>query len=119
MAKARVLVVDDEPAVLRLVASILQSAGYETVTAPGPRQALEIVTIRGGFDVVVSDVVMPEMCGPELAGQIRLLSPSSAILLMSGCTLTGNLPENVSFLGKPFVAKDLLRAVDRLLQASP
>ena len=96
MAKARILVVDDDPAVLRLVGKVLHGAGYETVTAPWPRQALELVTIRGGFDVVVSDVVMPEMCGSELALDSR----------------------RIPFLGKPFEAKDLLCAVDRLLQPS-
>jgi len=87
MAKARILVVDDEPNVLQVVASVLERAGYETTTALGPLRALEIITIRGAFDLVVSDVVMPEMCGPELAQQVRLLSPSSAVMLMSGCLL--------------------------------
>jgi DNA-binding NtrC family response regulator len=113
------LVVDDEASVLQVVASILDRAGYETTTALGPLQALEIVTIGGGFDLVVSDVVMPLMCGPELAQQIRLLSPSSAVMLMSGCVpAAGQLPHGVSFLGKPFSAPDLLRAVDRVLQES-
>jgi two-component system cell cycle sensor histidine kinase/response regulator CckA len=87
MAKARILVVDDEPNVLQVVASVLERAGYETTTALGPLRALEIITIRGAFDLVVSDVVMPEMCGPELAQQVQLLSPASAVMLMSGCLL--------------------------------
>jgi CheY-like chemotaxis protein len=119
MAKARILVVDDEPKVLQVVASVLERAGYQTTTALGPLQALEIITIRGAFDLVVSDVVMPEMCGPELAQQIRLLSPSSAVMLMSGClTSAGQLPQGVHFLGKPFSPSDLLRSVDRVLRNS-
>jgi DNA-binding NtrC family response regulator len=120
VAKARILVVDDEPDVLRVVVSILARAGYETTIAPGPLQALEIISIRGGFDLVVSDIVMPQMCGPELAQQIRLLSPSSAVLLMSGCVpFLGQIPGDVPFLGKPFAASDLLRAVGRALRESP
>jgi DNA-binding NtrC family response regulator len=118
VAKARVLVVDDEPNVLEIVARVLDRAGYETTTAPGPLQALEIITIRGGFDLVVSDVVMPEMCGSELAEQVRLLAPSSAVMLMSGCVPVERLPRGIPFLGKPFLPSDLLRAVDKVLQAS-
>jgi DNA-binding NtrC family response regulator len=119
MAKARILVVDDEPNVLQVVASVLERAGYETTTALGPLRALEIITIRGAFDLVVSDVVMPEMCGPELAQQVRLLSPSSAVMLMSGClTYAGQLLQGVPFLGKPFSPSDLLRSVDRVLRKS-
>ncbi|MGO9096666.1 MAG: response regulator [Bryobacteraceae bacterium] len=118
MAGQRVLVVDDDPFVLRIVATMLQRAGYETVTAPGPLQALEMVTIKGGFDLVITDVIMPVMCGPELASQIRLLAPSSNILLMTGCASEGQLPKCFPFLGKPFALSDLLRAVESALQAS-
>jgi two-component system cell cycle sensor histidine kinase/response regulator CckA len=118
MAGARVLVVDDDPFVLRIVAMVLQRAGYETVTAAGPLQALEMVTIKGGFDLVVSDVIMPVMCGPELADQIRLLSPSANIMLMTGCASEGLLPKGFHFIGKPFSPSDLLRAVESALQAS-
>jgi DNA-binding NtrC family response regulator len=117
VAKARVLVVDDDPTVLQVVAAILERAEYEITTALGPLQALEIIRIRGGFDLVVSDVVMPHMCGSELAQQIRLLSPLSAVMLMSGCVPAGGqFPQGVFFLGKPFSASDLLRAVDTALQ---
>jgi two-component system cell cycle sensor histidine kinase/response regulator CckA len=111
------LVVDDDPFVLQIVATVLQRAGYETVTAPGPLQAIEIVAAGGGFDLVVSDVIMPVMCGPELAGQIRLLSPSSKIMLMTGCASQGQLTKGFPFLGKPFSPSGLLGAVERALQA--
>lgn len=117
MAGARVLVVDDDPFVLRIVAMVLQRAGYETVTASGPLQAIEIVAVGGGFDLVVSDVIMPVMCGPELASQIRLISPSSNIMLMTGCASEGLLPRGFHFIGKPFSPTDLLRTVEGALQA--
>jgi diguanylate cyclase len=117
MGKARILVVDDEPAVLSVVAGVLERAGYDTTTATGPHQALEIVTIRGGFDLLVADVTMPVMCGPELAEQIRALTPLCAVMFMSGCVPAANrLPHGAAFLGKPFLASDLLRAVEGVLQ---
>lgn len=109
---------DDEPGVCQIVATVLNRAGYEAVTAPGPQKALDIVSGGCPFDLVVSDVVMPEMCGPELARQIRRMCPSSAIMLMSGCVPVGRLPRGVPFLGKPFSASDLLGAVDKVLRES-
>lgn len=117
MAGARVLVVDDDPFVLGIVAMVLRRAGYETVTAPGPLQALEFIRGRDGFDLVVSDVIMPVMCGPELASRIRLLSPSSKIVLMTGCASEGQVPKDLPFVGKPFSPSDLLGAVERVLQS--
>jgi CheY-like chemotaxis protein len=102
------------------VTHTLNRAGYETTTATGPLQALEIVTMRGGFDLVVTDVIMPEMCGSELAQQIRLLTPRGAVMLMSGCVAnTERLPQGTAFLGKPFSAPDLLPAVEKALQGPP
>jgi len=118
VAGARVLVVDDDPFVLGIVAMVLQRAGYETVAAPGPLQALETIKARGSFDLVVSDIVMPVMCGTELASQIRLLSPSSKIMLMTGCASEGQIPKDLPFVGKPFSPSDLLGAVERVLQSS-
>jgi two-component system, cell cycle response regulator CpdR len=118
LAKARILVVDDEPEVLRFVAGVLERAEYEVAPAPGPRQALAIIADAGPFDLVVTDVVMPEMCGPELAGEIQALSPSSAIMFISGCVPVGQLPKGVPYLGKPFSPRDLLSAVGRVLSAS-
>ena len=118
MPKAKILVVDDEPQVLQVVAGILDRAGYETTTAPEPQRALEIVAATGGFDLILSDVVMPGMGGTELAKRIRRLSPSSSVMLMSGSIPVGQLPRGIPFLGKPFSSSDLMRAVDKALRKS-
>jgi CheY-like chemotaxis protein len=118
VAKAKILVVDDELQILQVVASILDRAGYETTTVPEPRRALEIIVATGGFDLVLSDVVMPEMRGPELAERIRRLSPSSPVMLMSGCVAASQLPRGIPFLGKPFSSSDLTRAVSKVLKKS-
>jgi len=66
---------------------------------------------------VVSDVVMPEMCGPELAREIQVRWPSSSIMFISGCVPVGQIPRGFPYLGKPFSPRDLLGAVDRALAA--
>jgi two-component system, cell cycle sensor histidine kinase and response regulator CckA len=116
VATARILVVDDEPVVLHLVSSVLERAGYEVLAAQGPPQALEIVRAPTPLDLVVTDVIMPEMCGPRLANEIKVLAPSIAVMFISGCVPSGDLPTGVPFLGKPFSAQGLLAAVERALR---
>ena len=105
---------DDEPVVLQLVSGVLARAGYEVLAAQGPPQALEIVKAPTPLDLVVTDVVMPEMCGPRL----KVLAPSTAVMFISGCVPAGDLPKGVPFLGKPFSIQDLLAAVERALRQS-
>jgi PleD family two-component response regulator len=67
-----VLLVDDDPSVLRLLSGGLSQQGYDVHVAPHPVQALELAKAATPcFDLVVSDVIMPEMCGPELVRNIR------------------------------------------------
>ena len=78
MSTPRVLVVDDEPAVLRLVSKALSVRGYEVYAAASPMQALHLARAAPCFDLVVSDVIMPEMCGPELVRRISRICPHAA-----------------------------------------
>lgn len=115
----RVLVVDDEPFILDLVGRALSRSGYEVATASDASQALAEVERAPGFDLLLSDIVMPGMCGPELAKQIARSYPSTAVLLMSGYDpKPGYLPSNVCFIGKPFLMKDLFAMVERALDRS-
>ncbi len=119
MATARVLVVDDESIVLELTARVLGAAGFDVLQASTPRQALEIVRDAASpMDVVISDIVMPEMRGPQLVAEIRQLSPSTSAVLMSGYTEPAELPDGVAFLQKPFSVRDLIATVERVLSAS-
>ncbi len=115
LAKTKILVVDDEPYVLDFVSSVLERAGYDVATASRPKQALEMVNTAGAFDLVVSDMVMPEMGGPELVNEIRRRCPSSAVMFISGCVPVGHIPKGFSYLGKPFSPRDLLGAVNRMV----
>jgi two-component system, cell cycle sensor histidine kinase and response regulator CckA len=117
-----VLVVEDEDLVRDLAARALVRAGHTVLTAADGERALQIVgEHRGAVDVVVSDVVMPRMGGPELAEHLRRRWPDIAVLLVSGYTHefdgVDSQGASIAFLHKPFTASALLAAVDPLLPA--
>ena len=113
---ARVLIVDDDLTLLDAFSKTLKRSGYEAIPAEGPRQALEIIRSQPHVDVVLSDVVMPEMRGTELVREIGQLSPDSACVLMSaGVVPRSELPPDVPLLRKPLLKDDLLAAVDQAL----
>jgi DNA-binding NtrC family response regulator len=118
MASARVLIVDDDPRVLKFVERALSSRGYDTEATPSPRQALEIVKAKPCFDLLLSDCVMPEMSGPELAEEIVRVCPSTAVVLMSGYIPAPDFPPQASFIRKPFPMKDLFATVEDKLARS-
>jgi two-component system cell cycle sensor histidine kinase/response regulator CckA len=116
VATGKILVVDDDPAVRQLVVWILEAGGYDVVSVPGPSQALEILQAQPLVDLVVSDVVMPGMRGPELMREIKCLSPLTAVVLISGCVPESDVPPGVPFVAKPFSPRVLLATVERALQ---
>ncbi len=117
-----VLVTDDEDAVVTLASRILGQHGYTTLTACGPREALRVCEAqRGRVDLLLTDVLMPEMSGGELAARLVKLGPDMKVLFMSGYTgdaLDGPFAvrPGAAVLGKPFTAESLLRAVRRALE---
>ena len=116
-----VLVVDDEPAVREFVRRALERLGYRVLVADGPAQALERADDGAGhIDLVVTDVVMPEMRGPALAERLRAARPEIRTLYMSGyaadrAVAPGEPPMGDAFLPKPFRAADLAHAVRDIL----
>ncbi|WP_157906754.1 ATP-binding protein [Sorangium cellulosum] len=119
-----VLVTDDEDAVVALASRILGQNGYTTLTARGPREALRVCEAqRGRVDLLLTDVLMPEMSGGELAARLVKLRPDMKVLFMSGYTgdaLDGPFAvrPGAAVLGKPFTAESLLRAVRRALEGA-
>jgi len=121
---AVVLVAEDEPAVRALVARALREGGYRVAEAADGRAAFEM--IDGGAvrpDLVVTDVVMPELNGRQLHDALRARWPAVPVLFTSGHTgeagvLERLVPAGAAFLGKPFTPEALRRAVDELLAAS-
>jgi len=117
-----VLVVEDREVVRDLAREVLQAAGFEVVAAAGGREALEVVTMSEPFDLLLTDVVMPEMSGPELAVKLRVKQPRLPVLYMSGYTddvlSTHELSqETTAFLRKPFGNAELVAGARALLDA--
>lgn len=112
-----VLVVEDEPEVLELFSGVLRSAGFTVLTAEDGEAALDVVTDRGAdLDLVLTDVVMPRMSGPELAEQARELFPALKIVFVSGYTddelrRKGMLDPSISLLDKPISPSELVERV--------
>jgi len=115
-----ILLVEDEDAVRDLARTILMRKGYRVLAAADPREALRIVeTHTGTIDVLVSDVVMPILSGPEMARRIQESRPNIKTLFLSGYTeelinSEGRLSGMDAFLSKPFTAEALARKVAEL-----
>jgi CheY-like chemotaxis protein len=111
-----VLIVDDDPQILRLVENMLGPRKVNVVVAPRASEALAICE-RQSVDLLISDIVMPEMDGQKLAERVLKLHPEVAVLLMSGYAKESPLTRNsrVRFLRKPFFPSDLLRSLRELL----
>jgi PAS domain S-box-containing protein len=112
-----VLVVEDEQAILRLARRVLQRQGYAVLAANGPVEALRLAAgYEGELHLLVTDVVMPEMNGRDLARRLKELRPNVKALFMSGypaevIAQDGFLEPGVSFLQKPFTAPELAAKV--------
>ena len=120
--RKRLLVVDDEPPVLRLVTRILATDNYDVVSAESGEVAVRVMEQPGfaGVDLLVTDLMMPGMNGRELAGVVRKRYPNARVLYVTGFadTLFKGLQElgaGESFIEKPFGAEGLLEATRLLM----
>jgi PAS domain S-box-containing protein len=120
-----VLVVDDQSAICDIIDRILSRAGYHVVTATSSRDALDIVANRQlHVDLLLTDVVMPQMLGSELSQRITALQPHTRVLYTSGYGDAlfdehRTLEPGTTMLSKPFSAASLLRAVRAVLDPAP
>jgi CheY-like chemotaxis protein len=118
-----ILVVEDEDAVRRLVCQSLEAHGYTTLPAAGAREALRLCEKhKGEIHLMLTDVVMPQSGGRELAQTAAALRPSMKVLFMSGYTddaivRHGVLEAGAAFLQKPFTPAGLARRVREVLDA--
>jgi signal transduction histidine kinase len=118
-----ILVVEDEPDVRKIVCKLLALSGYSILEAAGPLEALELLAKNNKpVDLLLTDVVMPDMNGKELYEQIALQDPNIKVLFMSGYTHGvidegGILPDGVNFLQKPFAPAVLSSKVRKILDA--
>lgn len=119
-----ILVVEDEQTVLDLAAASLRSQGYDVLTANGPLDALRIFDRAGEkINLVLSDIMMPDMSGPEMVKEMRQKNPEVKILFMSGYSEEKLNPldfpgERIAFMSKPFGPADLAAMVQKCLNNS-
>jgi CheY-like chemotaxis protein len=118
-ASGTILVVEDEPATLKITQILLESWGYHVLQANGATQALEIFEkSRSSIQLVLTDVMMPGMSGVQLAEKLREADPHVRIIYMSGYHNVGLVhTENrrVAFLQKPFSPERLAKMVEEEL----
>ncbi len=117
-----ILLVEDEEGLRALNARGLASRGYTVLEAGNGMEAIDVFEQQGGVDLVVSDVVMPEMDGPTLLKELRKRDPKVKIIFVSGYAeeaFAKNLPseEQYAFLAKPFTLKQLVAEVKKTLAA--
>ena len=116
-SRKTILLVEDEPAILSMVRSVLERWDYRVLPADSPGKALRLAEARGKeIDLLLTDVVMPEMNGRELSERLAEKNPGMRRLFMSGHTADilaqhGVLEKNVHFIQKPFVLKELATKV--------
>jgi CheY-like chemotaxis protein len=114
-----ILLVEDEPGVRRATRIALTHAGYRVLEASGPETALALAAAHPGFDLLLTDVVMPEISGCELAATLVTRHPDVGVLFMSGyiddAIVRHGVASSDSFLNKPFTPDQLLHKVRELL----
>ncbi|MCE9573369.1 MAG: response regulator [Deltaproteobacteria bacterium] len=118
----RVLVVEDDPLVARMCATMLERLGYTYVVATSPREALRLIDVDGAhLDLLLTDVIMPEMNGRELRARIAQVCPQIKHVFMSGYTadiLAGDEAHADHFLRKPFAIRELGVKLRQVLDAA-
>ncbi len=119
-----VLLVEDEVSVLKMTKTMLENLGYSVIAAEAPGKALQLAR-EGSIDLLLTDVVMPEMNGRELAERLTAERPNLKCLFMSGYTadvMAQNSMldprESLRFIHKPFTVKELAEAVRKAIDNS-
>ncbi len=110
-----VLVVDDDPSVRSLVATIVAEGGYDVLTAAGGAQALQIAT-EAQVDLLLTDLMMPGMSGSELIDRAKSAGTVRRFLVMSA-RKDAAFETGAPVLGKPFGVRELLRKIEDVMAA--
>jgi signal transduction histidine kinase/ActR/RegA family two-component response regulator len=117
---ARILLVEDDPRVRTATVGALEDLGYEPVSCSGGAEAMRLFATED-FDLIISDVVMPEMTGPELIRELRARRPDVAVLFVTGFVGDGESDDLIGhdLLRKPFTVTALANAVAQAVSRSP
>jgi CheY-like chemotaxis protein len=120
-----ILLVEDDESLRRMTLNMLERHGYRVLSASGGQEALAFCrSVHGAIDLVLSDMVMPQMGGDQLAIELRRLYPGMKIIFMSGysehaAVNQALLSPDTPFLTKPFTTAELLGKVNQALSAGP
>ena len=118
-----ILLVEDEPSILKLATTILERLGYKVLAVSSPEEAVELAAgYTDRIHLLMTDVIMPGMNGRELANKLLSTHPHLKGLFMSGYTADviadhGVLDQGVNFIQKPFNIKDLATVIRDILDA--
>ena len=116
----KILVVDDDPGIVRLITKAFDALGYETDSASNGASALELAAKKEDYCLIITDIVMPQMSGLEFLIQLIQVKPDIPIIFISGYTEFAFALEAinlgaVAFLVKPFDKAELLKLVDKIM----
>lgn len=112
MPSGTILLVEDGASLREMVREMLEAAGYTVLAAKSAPEAVRMVQQHDGpIDLLLTDVVMPGMSGPELVETLRALRPGLNVLLMSGAVDHGPAVADAAFIQKPFTESMLLEKV--------
>jgi len=117
-AQETILLVEDDAAILGLVQLILEEGGFEVLSASSVNEAMRVeADFSGPIQLLLSDIMMPDMCGPDLAQALKQRRPQMRVMLMSGYADGAMLVLNHGwhFIQKPFVPTALLGRVTEIL----
>ena len=122
---ARILIADDDPQVLRTLAEVVKALGHEVQTAPDGRQALEHF-FAGSFDLVLTDLAMPEVDGLQVLNRVKAARPSIGVIVLTGNSTMELLAAAINrgvdaYITKPFKISEIDSQLRRVLakNASP
>jgi CheY-like chemotaxis protein len=121
LGNATILLVEDNEMVMEMTRELLENSGCRVLSAYFPEDALNISReFDGKINLLLSDVVMPQMNGPELHGRLKEIFPDLPVLYMSGyignvVVTDGTLEEAATCISKPFTAETLLEEVAKIL----
>lgn len=121
-AHESILVVEDEVAVMSFVKSALEELGYTVYANSNPLEAIEFFKSGLNIDLLLTDVIMPEMNGRDLSEELLKIQPTLKVLYMSGYTANvigrhGVLDNQVDFIHKPFTIEDISKKIRRVLNS--
>jgi len=121
MGSGQILIVDDEEMVEASMRLMLISEGYKVLTCRNGKEAMKIFSKTwGNIDLVILDMIMPEMDGEETYFSMKKIDPNVKVLLLSGFSMTDGAKElmdnrALGFLEKPVLKKDLITKISQVL----